>query len=243
MTSSESGPAEVVGPSAGERLLVGPLLVGLGGAAGGLLPPLAGWLLGLPWVPLAGPLRLIDALPRTPAVVGGVVAGALVGLTLLGAVHASQLLVTVSRCELRIRHGEVDVTLHRSDIGAVFLEPGRSFLADGRLVVLDRRGAELCSRVGDISATRLADALRAHGYPWRPDGDPYRTAYRLWVPDLPDLPAAAHALLTARHRAVERGDRAEAELLRAELGRLDVVVRDDDVPQVGRRQSWRRVTG
>jgi len=34
--------------------------------------------------------------------------------------------------------------------------------------------------------------------------------------------------------------RAEAELLRAELGRLDVVVRDEQVPQAGRRQFWRR---
>lgn len=230
------GAATVVGPGPGERYGVAVLLAGLGAALGALLKPFAGWALSLPWVPLGGPLRLIDAVPPTPALIGGVVLGIVAGLLLAAVGDAEHLYVVVTRDELTLRRGEFEAMVPRTAVGAVFL--------DGtRMVVLGHRGQELCSRAGDLSAQRLATTLRSHGYPWRPDGDPQRAAYRLWVPELPDLPAGADALFATRQRALDRDDRAEAELLRAELSKLDVVVRDEQVAQVGQRQFWRRAGG
>lgn len=237
MTSPDpDGAGTVVGPGPGQRYGVAILLAGLGAGAGALVKPVAGWALSLPWVPLAGPLRLIDAVPPVPALIGGVLLGAVAGLMLAVADAAEQLSVVVGRDRLTLRRGEFEATVRRSEVGAVFL--------DGtRLVVLGHRGEELCSRAGAVPAARLDATLTRYGYPWRPDGDPYRSAYRLWVPGLPGLPAGADALFTARQRALDRDDRAEAELLRTELATMDVVVRDEVVPQVGRRQFCRVATG
>lgn len=235
MTSPDpiGGDRVVVGPGAIERYGVPALFVAAGAGLGAALKPFAGWALSLAWVPLAGPLRLIDAVPWLPALTGGTAVGLLAGLVLAGMAADEQLFVTVDRDELTVRQGQRRVAIARTAVAAVFLD-------SARLVVLGHRGEELCSRSGDLPAERLGTALRRHGYRWRPEGDPYRAAYRLWVPGLPELPDGADPLLSARQRAVERGDRAEAELLRAELGRLDVVVRDEQVPQAGRRQFWRR---
>ena len=230
------GAATVVGPGPGERYGVVVLLAGLGAGLGALLKPFAGWALSLPWVPLRGPLRLIDMVPPTPALIGGVVLGIVAGLLLAAVNDAEHLNVVVTRDGLTLRRGEFEAAVPRTAVGAMFL--------DGtRLVVLGHRGQELCSRAGDISAQRLAAALGSHGYPWQPDGDPYRAAYRLWVPELPDLPGGVDALFAIRQRALDRDDLAEADLLRAELSELDVVVRDEKVPQVGQRQFWRRADG
>ena len=230
------GAATVVGPGPAERYGAAVLLTGLGAGAGALLKPLAGWALMLPWVPLAGPLRLIDALPPVPALIGGVLLGIVAGLVLAAADAADHLYVAVDREWLRLRRGESEASAPRTAVGCVFLD-------GDRLVVLGHRGEELCSRAGDVSAARLAGALRSHGYPWRDEGDPHRAAYRLWVPELPDLPDGANALFASRQRALDRDDWAEADLLRAELSNLDVVVRDEKVPAVGQRQFWRRPGG
>jgi hypothetical protein len=68
-----------------------------------------------------------------------------------------------------------------------------------------------------------------------PGGDPHKDEYRRWVEDLPDLPAGADAVLKARARALDRGDKEDAAQLRLELGKLGIVVRDE-----GKRQFWRR---
>lgn len=230
------GAATVVGPGPAERYGATVLLTGLGAGVGAALKPVAGWALTLPWVPLGGPLRLIDAVPPVPALIGGVLLGVVAGLVLAAADAAEHLYVVVDQERLTLCRGEVEASVPRTAVGWVFLD-------GDRLVVLGHRGEELCSQAGEVSAARLAGALRSHGYPWQSDGDPHRAAYRLWVPELPDLPDGADALFASRQRALDRDDRAEADLLRAELSKLDVVVRDEKVPQAGQRQYWRRAGG
>ena len=70
------------------------------------------------------------------------------------------------------------------------------------------------------------------------DKDPYLEAYRRWVPGLPEVPAAAEAVFTARQKALTAGDDDDVRELREELGRLGFVVRDDR-----KKQYWRRAEG
>jgi hypothetical protein len=75
-----------------------------------------------------------------------------------------------------------------------------------------------------------------HGFAWREDGDPYRGEFRLWVPDMPGLPDGANALLSARAKARAGRENGTVEVIRGELRRLGVVVRDE-----ARHQYWRTV--
>jgi hypothetical protein len=115
----------------------------------------------------------------------------------------------------------------RGEVSAVFQH-------EGELVVLGARTEELARESSGLDLELLRKALRAHGFPWCRDGDPHEHAYRRWVRDLPGLPAAADALFAARERALRDHDAAEAADLRAEIARLDLVVRD-----AGWRQYWR----
>ncbi|MGI5525723.1 YqeB family protein [Micromonospora sp. CA-259024] len=198
----------------------------LGAGAGGLVALLAGWVAGLPWAPLQWLFNLLDRLPQQQAVGGMAAVGALAGLAIAGAGTAERLVVTVDAAQVRLRRSDQDRTVARVDTRVVFL-------ADGHLVLLDGDGAELVRESTDLPAARLAEAFRTHGWGWA-DDDPHRSAYRLWVPDLPGLPAGADALLRARERAVRRDRRDDARELRRELGLLGVVLRDE-----GKRQYWR----
>jgi hypothetical protein len=137
--------------------------------------------------------------------------------------------VTVDDDQVTVARGASQRSLPRAWIGAVFL--------DGRqLVLLGHATDELAREGGDLpDAKRLEAAFAAHGYPWTPGGDPHRDEYRRWVEDLPDLPAGADAVLKARARALDKGDKEDAAQLREELGKLGIVVREE-----GKRQFWRR---
>ncbi|GIJ80758.1 hypothetical protein SAMN05443287_110109 [Micromonospora phaseoli] len=220
------GTPTVVSGGATELLVLWGGIPLVGGAAGGLLAAGSGWVAGLPWAPMQGLFRLVDGLPDGYALTGGVGAGVLVGLVIAAIGHAERVRVTVSGHQARLRRGSTEREFGRRDTGAVFV--------DGKdLVLLGTDDGELVRQRGDLPAERLADAFRAHGWPWV-DTDPHRTAYRRWVPDLPGLPAGADALMRARQEALEhdRGD--EARELRTELARYGVVVRDD-----GKRQHFR----
>ncbi|MEH1165466.1 hypothetical protein V6V47_08775 [Micromonospora sp. CPCC 205539] len=198
----------------------------LGAGAGWLVAAAVGWLAGLPWVPFHDLIEWLDGLPERPATAGTIAVGVLAGLVVAGIGTFERLIVTVDAARVRLRRGGEDTDVGRIDTRAVFV--------DGKhLVLLDADGAELAREKSDLPAAGLATAFRSNGWPWA-DDDPHRSAYRLWVPDLPGLPAGADALLRARERAIrkERGD--DIRELRAELGRIGVVLRDE-----GKRQYWR----
>ncbi|MFG2051343.1 hypothetical protein ACGFIW_28420 [Micromonospora sp. NPDC048935] len=198
----------------------------VGAGLGWLLAATTGWLARLPWVPFGDLVEWLDRLPEPQATAGTVAVGVLAGLVVAGIGTAERLIVTVDAVQARLRRSDQDRAVARADARVVFL-------ADKHLVLLDGDGAELVRESTDLPAAKLAEAFRTHGWSWV-DDDPHRSAYRLWVPDLPGLPAAADALLRARERAIERDRRDDARELRRELAQLGVVLRDES-----KRQYWR----
>jgi hypothetical protein len=199
---------------------------GAGLALGWFLPWIARWALDLPWVPFSGPLRLLNSIPDPWLQLGSAGVGLLAGGWIGVAAIVESLAVTVSDQQVELKINGKTQTFTRAQVGSVFLD-------DKRLVLLDSAARELAREKPEVSAAKLAKGFREHGYPWL-DADPHLGQYRLWVPDLPGLPEGANALLSARARALEKKQSDEANELRRELGRLGVVVRDQDG-----RQYWR----
>ncbi|MFI5895813.1 hypothetical protein ACIA5D_37525 [Actinoplanes sp. NPDC051513] len=182
------------------------------------------------WLPLPGPFNLARELPEPAATIAATALGALLGLVLAGLADRESLTVRINLTEVLLSRPGTTVAVPRIDVTVAF--PDRD-----QLVLLGRTGRELAREPCHLSAGRLRAAFAANGIAWA-DQDPYLSSYRRWVPDLPDLPATAHALLAARQKAVESGDDADKRELRGELGRLGYVVRDDR-----KRQYWRQADG
>lgn len=222
--------ATVVDQPMSERALVWAGFPVIGAGVGWLLQSLAGWLLGLPWVPFEGPLRLIDSIPQPQATIGALAVGTLGGLAIAYLAERDYVHVVVDDGQITLKHGDSTRVVGKGSVSAVFV--------DGKqLVVLGRETQELIRQRGDLPGkSRLEAAFVAHGYPWQA-ADPFDNDYRRWVLDSPDLSAEAHALLKARARALEKGDNDDATELRDELSKLRVVVRDRDKRQAYRRTS------
>ncbi|HEY0000138.1 MAG TPA: hypothetical protein VGB74_06775 [Actinoplanes sp.] len=183
-------------------------------------------LLWLP-VPVFGFLR---HLPERPATIGSLVLGAVLGLVLAAQADQESLTVRLTPVEVVLSRPGTTRTVQRGEVAVAF--------RDGdRLVLLGRTGRELAREPSHLSPARLRAAFAAHGIAWA-EQDPYLAAYHRWVPGLPDLPAAAHAVFAARQTALETGDEADQRELREELGRLGFAVRDER-----KKQHWRRVDG
>jgi hypothetical protein len=223
------GGATVVAPPPAERALVWVGFPLIGAAAGWLLKSLAEWATSLPWVPFQGPLELVASVPDLQATIGSLALGVAGGLVVAVLAEQDYVRVTVEDDQLTVTRGGSSRRVPRASVEAVFL--------DGKqLVLLGHETDEVVREGGDLpDAERLEAAFRAHGYPWVPGGDPHKDEYRRWVEDLPGLPAGADAVLKARARALDRGDKEDAAQLRLELGKLGIVVRDE-----GKRQFWRR---
>jgi hypothetical protein len=182
------------------------------------------------WLPLPGLLGRVRGLPEPVATIVVVAVGVLSGAVLAAMVDRESLTVRITGAEVALSRPGSAVTVARAEVAVAF--PDRD-----ELVLLGPTGRELAREPSHLSATRLGRAFTEHGIAWA-DHDPYLASYRRWVPGLPELPAAAHALLAARQQALQSGDDGDKRELRAELGRLGYVVRDDR-----KRQYWRRADG
>ncbi|MFF1697092.1 hypothetical protein ACFVXC_26370 [Streptomyces sp. NPDC058257] len=205
-------------------LLIGMPLLGL--LIGLALPPLARWLTGLPVLPWRDGITFVGSLDKpwqTGVVVGvALVAGAVLAFTDID--EALKLRLTDG--ELATEKDSVTRTIRRDRVSAVFL--------DGKnLVVLDETSREVTRGEHKASAATLAEAFRAHGYPWR-DADPYASLFRRWIPGTPGLPAEAHAVLAARKVALKSDAGEDVRDLGGALQDLGYVVRDE-----GKNQYWR----
>lgn len=200
----------------------------LGAGLGGVVRAVAGWVASLPWAPLQGAFKLVDSLPDLPATIGAVLLGAAAGLAVAYQGQRESLAVTVSPHRVRLRRLGSQTEVAGGSVSAVYLDRKQ-------LVLLGPVTEELAREPSDLDVTRLREAFTAHGYPWR-DGDPFAAEFRRWVPDTPELPAAANVLLAARQRALARKEHTDAAELRAELAKLGIVVREEQ-----QRQYWRRV--
>ena len=199
----------------------------LGAAIGFGLPYLASWVADLKWAPLKGPMSLIDSWRGPWLTISLLAVGALAGVAFVVIAFIDTLSVAITGAQATLRREDRSQTVLRADVSGVYL--------DGKdLVLLGRRTEELAREPLEGKPARAAEAFRSHGWPWL-DGDPYAEVFRRWVPDLPELPAGAHALLAAREKALTgTKDAKDAAELRAELAKVGFVVRDDK-----HRQYWR----
>jgi len=229
-TTSDGGRTAVgFGAAAGMMLFGGFGAAGV--ALGFLVPYIAGWLARLPWAPFQGPARLISHFDGTWLRLALMAPGGIAGLAVAFIAVRELLTAVIDDSEVRFEKDGKRRAFARSEIAAVFV--------DGKqLVVLGTSGHELLRENTDEPAKAWAAAFRKHGYPWSDDGDPHRDLYRRWVPDMPDLPASAHALLKARELALRKKDKTDAEDLRKELAKLGYAVREE-----GTRQYWRQIPG
>ncbi|MEU8079005.1 hypothetical protein AB0B31_26630 [Catellatospora citrea] len=221
----------VVAVPAGERALIAWGFPIAGMALGWLLKAAAGWIAGLSWAPFQGPFKLIAQIPEPWATVGALALGLVAGLLLVLTAIGERLTVTVrDDAAMLTRVDGPSRTVARADVAAVF--------TDGKQLVLQGvDGWEHVRESSDLRPAELRAAFTAHGYPWRDDGDPHRDLFRLWVPDLPGLPDGANALLAARAKALSQREETESAVLREELRRLGVLLREEK-----RRQYWRLAT-
>ncbi|MFD7666124.1 hypothetical protein [Streptomyces sp. NPDC059788] len=219
-----------VGPTAGERAVLWAGFPALGAVALWLVSRAAGWVASLPWAPMQGPFKLIASAPEPLLSIGSVVVGVLVGLAVAFFAEREYVTADIGPDQAALTVDGVTRTVPRAATAAVF--------RDGKnLVLLGHDSAELARLRGDFDADRFAAAFERHGYPWRPEGDPYAADFRRWVAAQPDLSSTAHALFKARAHALKKGEKKDAEQLREELARVGVVVRDGK----DKAQHWRAV--
>ncbi|MEV0123566.1 hypothetical protein AB0I16_18890 [Streptomyces sp. NPDC050703] len=220
----------VLGHPKGELWL---LLAGLPAAgllAGLALPRLARWASGspvLPWRDGVAFVGRLDAPWQTGLVMAaGLVAGLVLAFTAIA--EAMRLELTDER--VRIEQHDTVLVLERADVSAVFRD-------GGHLVFLGADSGELARGEHGAPAAALADAFRAHGYPWR-DADPHAALFHRWIPGTPGLPAEIHALLKARRTALKRSAGRDARDLAEAVREAGFVVRDEKG-----EQYWRPLAG
>lgn len=202
----------------------------LGALAGGLLAWGLDWALGLPWVPMQGPLELVDEVTGDWTLWVLLALGVLLGLALAASAEHDVARITVDATEVRaVQEGE-EQRVAAGDVDAVFVDEGLLVLQDAA----GRRRALV--RLEDLAEEQVREAFVGHGYAWS-ESDPYADEFSRWVPDAPALPTGANAVLVARQKALEANQGKDGEELRLELEKLGVVVRDR-----GDRQYWRAVT-
>lgn len=224
----------MIGHSATDKaVLFGGLpLAGL--VLGFFLPRIADWAAGREWVPFQGPLKLIGAWDSWWVVVICVAVGLAGGVLLAGMALDDTLKVTITSQSVEFLKNQKSVTVPRVKVAVAFL--------DGKEIVLqDAASRELAREKHDqlkSEAQRIPVAFRTHGYPWSDSGDPRESEFRRWVEGDPDVSPAANALLRARSKAFDQGDKGKADLreLRNDLANLGYTVKDRD-----KKQYWRAV--
>ena len=189
----------------------------LGAGVGWLLAAATGWLARLPWVPFRDWSSGWTGCPSRRPPPARIAVGVLAGLVVAGIGTAERLIVTVDAAQVRLRRAGEDRTVAGPTPG--WSSSPTSTWCCSTPTARNWSGSRRTCRPPNWRA-----AFRAHGWGWA-DDDPHRSAYRLWVPGLPGLPAGADALLRARERAIERDRRDDARELRRELGLVGVVLR------------------
>lgn len=191
-----------------------------------LLRLVAAWVAGLEWAPFQGVFELAAAVPDPWGTVGAIGIGAIIGLGFAGLMAQERLTVTVAPEHVTLLVGSSRRQIERAEIGSVFVD-------HKHLMLLAESGAEQARQPSDLDKRSLRRAFVEHGYPWR-DKDPFAGHFSLWVEDTPDLPLRVNVLMAARERALRKRDGKEAALLRTEIVKQGIVLRDEN-----KRQYWR----
>lgn len=225
----------VIGHSTTDKVMLfgGLPLIGL--VIGFFLPRIADWAVAQKWVPFRGPLKLIAGWDGWWVVAICIALGLVAGVVLAGMALEDTLKVTVTDRSVEFLKNQQTVTVPRERVKVAFL--------DGKEIVLqDATSRELAREKHDqlkSDAKQIPLAFRAHGYPWSDGGDPHADRFRRWIEDEPELPPAVNAVLKARSKAFDQGDkgRADRRELRDEISKLGYTVKD-----VEKKQYWRPTT-
>jgi hypothetical protein len=195
-----------------------------GAGIGWVVHQVPGWVLRIPFIPMRGPFKLADRLPEPQSTLVALLLGVAGGLVLAYLIDRESLTVRLSGTEVVLTRPGTTRRVPRAEVAVAYRE-------GDQLVLLGRTGRELAREPSNLAPKRFASLFAGA---WS-DHDPYADAYRRWVPGLPEIPAEPEAIFVARQKALDSGDSDDAEDLRAELGRLGFVVRDEK-----KRQSFRR---
>lgn len=222
----------VIGHSTTDTVVLfgGLALIGL--VIGFFLPRIADWAAEQKWVPFKGPLELIAGWDGWWVVTSCIALGLVAGVVLAGMALEDTLKVTVTDRSVEFLRNQQTVTVPREQVRVAFL--------DGKEIVLqDATSRELAREKHDqlkSDAKQIPPAFRAHGYPWSDAGDPHADRFRRWIEDEPELPPAVNAVLKARSKAFDQGDKGKADLreLRDEVTKLGYTVKDKE-----KKQYWR----
>jgi hypothetical protein len=234
MTTQASDRTEIGHSTADKVVLFGGFpLAGL--VLGFFLPRIADWAVSKEWVPFQGPLKLVAGWDGWWVSAICIVIGLLAGVLLAAMALEDTLKVTITGQSVEFLKNQQTVTVPREKVAVAFL--------DGKEIVLqDATSRELAREKHDqlkSEAKQIPAAFRAHGYPWSDGGDPHADRFRRWVEDEPELPPTVNAVLKARSKAFDQGDKGKADLreLRDEVAKLGYTVKDRD-----KVQYWRPTT-
>ncbi|WP_425713816.1 YqeB family protein [Georgenia sp. Z1344] len=177
-----------------------------------------------------GVLGYADSLGEPVGLMIGTGLGLVLGAIVAGAALRETMRAEISERSLLVVWDDARVCVPRALVGQIVL-------ADD-LVVLGRGGVELARVPMRLAEEPLRAALAEHDYPEPRADDPHEDDFRPWGED-DGLDDATTRLLAARAAAVQDGQPGDAELLRRQLARRGVMVRD----RGGRppQQQWRRV--
>lgn len=169
--------------------------------------------------PVPGILHGIAELPHIWSVPIMTVLG-LVGAGFIAtASHTEALRLTIYDDHVEYGQNGAEGWIDRSDVSRVYV--------DGRyLVFLNRVGTVRHRLDADaLSKTRVADAFRAHDYPWS-ETDPYDAQYVTWIDGRPEFSEHEHALLR-KLQAARKCDDAETQTdVTTELADAGLVTRE-----------------
>ena len=234
-STTDTQKRSVIGHSTTDKVVLFGGLPLLGLVLGFFLPRIADWASTLGWVPFQGPLKLIAGWDEWWVSAICIVIGLLAGVLLAAMALEDTLKVTVTGQSVEFLKNQKTVTVPREKVAVAFL--------DGKEIVLqDSSSRELAREKHDqlkSEAKQIPAAFRAHGYPWAEGGDPHAERFRRWVADEPELPPTVNALLKARSKAFDQGDKGKADLreLRDEVTKLGYTVKDKE-----KKQYWRPTT-
>jgi hypothetical protein len=234
-STAQTSKRTVIGHSTTDKVVLfgGLPLAGL--VLGFFLPRIADWASAQGWVPFQGPLKLIAGWDEWWVSVICIVIGLLAGVLLAAIALEDTLKVTITGQSVEFLKNQKTVTVPREKVAVAFL--------DGKEIVLqDSTSRELAREKHDqlkSEARQIPAAFRQHGYPWSESGDPHADRFRRWVTDEPELPPTVNALLKARSKAFDQGDKGKADLreLRDEVTKLGYTVKDKE-----KKQYWRPTT-
>jgi len=195
----------------------------LGAFLGWFLPIIAGWLIKVPFIPFLSLLEWIATLEGFWISMIGMGIGIIAGIIFTFFAFHETLKVTISDSEVKLEVKDKAETIQKEDVVAVFME-------EKQLILFGVDGIELYRGQPEAKKESVADGFRYHDYPWVEE-DPYENKYQRWVANHPDMPSHINTLLEAREHALQKDEEEEAQILRDDLAKLGVVIRDEDKHQ------------